>query len=99
MFINELEFQQHYLEYSGLIVSMSEKLIQAKLKNPKADYSDAERKIELLEGLQSLFYKMYYNQIAIDNHNFRITKKFHIMDDKIKKLEEEIIQLKRQLNF
>lgn len=77
-------------EYEGLIAAMEEKLLAAKAKNPAADYSDAENKIYLLQKLRNRFMEMHHFTVVIDNQNFKISKQFHIMDEKIKSLQKQI---------
>lgn len=99
MFLNEVEFYQYYVQFSELSIAMNEKLLLAIKKNPHLNFKEAWEKIETLEKLQSVFHKMYYNQVALDNINFRVTKEFHIMNEKITRLQEENKKLKKQLEF
>lgn len=94
-----MDYYQNYIEFSDLIISMREKLLAAKQKSLNTNFDDAERKIENLEKLQTLYHKMYQSQISLENYNFKITKQFHIMDEKIKLLEQENKQLKENINI
>lgn len=97
--IDDLKYGQTLYEYQGLIISMEEKLLNARQKNPGSDYADAENKIRLLKSLRDGFMNMHRFNVVIDDQNFKVTKQFHIMDDKIKSLEKEVEQLRKANNF
>jgi uncharacterized protein YlxW (UPF0749 family) len=98
--IDETEYYKHYFNYSYLITEMQGKLIEARIKNPKADYSDAEKKIKTLKDLQSLFFRMYQYQNSIEilnrkyaNLNMRIEADNDKMAKEIEELKKNIPEL------
>ncbi len=94
-----LEMYSDYSEFSAIIHGMQMKLTEAIRKNPGGNFDEAHGKIEKLMDLRSKYHKVYQTALSLDNMNFRVTKNFHNMDEKIKQLEEEIKKYQKKENF
>lgn len=97
--ITQAQFYVYYTDYTLIIDSMNEKLMEAKKRNPNANYSFQEKTIKTLEFLRLLFHQMYHDQQSIENDSGKIIQERHNLIEKCARLEKEINNLKENLSL
>ncbi len=90
MDVKHLNYTELYLRLQWAIGSMEVMLSDAKIKAPDRDYSESEKRIGILNEFKESYLEVIEENRIVHNMNFKVTKQFHIMDDKIKKLEAQI---------
>ena len=95
--LSNAEFYVNYNDYSVMIDSMREKLLEAIKRDKNRDYSKQWETIETLQRLQALFHLMYHNQQTIENDSGKVMIERKKLLDKNGALERENANLKQEL--
>ena len=62
-------------------------------------YKEVEKRIKIIREFQQSWLETIEENRVLDNLVFRVTKQFHIMDEKIKTLEKENETLKQNITI
>jgi hypothetical protein len=79
-------------EIDWVIDSMQLKLDEAKRKKPNNDYTEPERKIDILTRLKKIYYECEYENVVLDKkirQEFAINQQLRINIDKLKVMLKE----------
>tara|TARA_R110000868_G_scaffold252451_1_gene509087 strand:+ start:1754 stop:2050 length:297 start_codon:yes stop_codon:yes gene_type:complete len=97
MALTDNQFYAHYGTYSYLITEMEDRLLNAKMKSPYCDYSEAEEKIKSLQNLRDLFHIMWHEQLNQGNIESKIIMERGKLLSRIFQLEKENEILKQTI--
>lgn len=86
-------------ELQWVIAEMETKLIEAKRKFPDKDYSEAELKIHILKDYRGVLLEVLEENRVLNSLVYKVTKQFHIMQQKLDEKDKEIERLQKELKF
>lgn len=92
-----LQFIALDFELTWVIAQMEIKLQEAKEKKPDFDYSEPELKIRILEDYRRMILAVIEENRTLNGLVFKVTKEFHLKNEKIEQLEKENIALKKAI--
>lgn len=82
------------LELEMALDQMDLLLVEAKLKSREKDFTEQDKRMEILRKFREKWLVTREDNRVLNELVFKVTKDFHLMDEKIRKLEEENKNLK-----
>ena len=89
--------QYYYLEY--IQSEMELKLHESKIKNPNIDYSDAVKKIKLIQNVKHFIYEMWEEGYVLLNRSMMLERKIIDLDLENRSLKKENDCLKENISL
>ena len=87
----------NYIELDSVLTDMELILTEQRIKHRDRDFSEQIRRIETLQKFKQKWIETMEENKVLNDLVFKVTKNFHLMDEKIHKLEQENTNLKKDI--